>query len=122
MTLPLHQHAQQVDLQYERENSTMTSNKHFHLGYFCMHGLKAKVGFLPIGIIGSVFITELCQNDNGVQNISGLNNYLLHLLDDILFGGLFPCLYCDGIFAMLAAISPRFTNPTPELRLLNIRL
>ena len=34
----------------------------------------------------------------------------------------FFCLYCDGIFATLSAIFPRFTNPTPKLHLLNMRL
>jgi hypothetical protein len=62
------------------------------------------------------------QNDNGVQNMSGLNNYLLSLFTGILIGGLFPCLYCDGIFAVLATILPRFTDPTPEEQLLNQRL
>ena len=36
--------------------------------------------------------------------------------------GLFPGLYCDGIFAVLATIISRFTNPTPQLHLLNMRL
>ena len=94
----------------------------FYSGYLRKHGLKAQVVYLPIGIIGSVFITELRQNDNGVQNISGLNNYLLQLLTGIFLGGLFPCLYCDGIFAVLSTILPRFTNPTPELHQLNMRL
>ena len=94
----------------------------FYSGYLRKHGLKAQVVYLPIGIIGSVFITELRQNDNGVQNISGLNNYLLELLRGIFVGGLFPCLYCDGIFSVLSTILPRFTNPTPELHQLNMRL
>jgi hypothetical protein len=33
-----------------------------------------------------------------------------------------PCLYCDGIFANLATILPRYTHPTPEERLLNLTL
>ena len=94
----------------------------FYSGYLRRHGLKAQVVYLPIGIIGSVFITEIRQNDNGVQNISGLNNYLLGLLAGIFIGGLLPALYCDGIFATLATILPRFTNPTPELHLLNMRM
>jgi hypothetical protein len=94
----------------------------FYSGYLRRHGLKAQVVYLPIGIIGSVFITELRQNDNGVQNISGLNNYLLNRLRGIFVGGLFPCLYCDGIFATLSTILPRFNNPSPELQLLNMRL
>ena len=94
----------------------------YYSGYLRRHGLKAQVVYLPIGIIGSVFITELRQNDNGVQNISGLNDYLVALFVGILIGGLYPCLYCDGIFNVLATILPRFVSPTPELLLLNMRL
>ena len=94
----------------------------FYSGYLRRHGLKAQVVYLPIGIVGSIFITELRQNDNGVQNISGLNNYLVDLLSGIFIDGLFPCLYCDGIFATLSTIVPQFTNPMPELHLLNMRL
>ena len=78
--------------------------------------------YLPIGIIGSVFITEIRQNDSGVLNMSGLNDYLVGLLSGNLVGQLLPCLYCDGIFANHATILPRFTNPTPEERLLNLKL
>lgn len=105
-----------------RNNFEHDIQRAFYSGYLCQHGLKAQVVYLPIGIIGSVFITELRQNDNGVQNISGLNNYLLRLLAGIFIDGLFPSLYCDGIFAVLATILPWFTNPTPELHLLNMRL
>ncbi len=68
----------------------------FYSGYLHAHGLKAQIVYLPIGVIGSVFITEIRQNDNGVQNISGLNNYLVQLLHGVFVGGLFPVLYCDG--------------------------
>ena len=94
----------------------------FYSGYLRRHGLKAQVVYLPIGIIGSVFITEIRQNDSGVLNMSGLNDYLVGLLTGHLVGQLFPCLYCDGIFANLATIVPRYTNPTPEERLLNLKL
>ncbi len=102
----------------------MISNTTFSVysGYLRRHGLKAQVVYLPIGIVGSIFSTELRQNDNGVQNISGLNNYLVELLSGIFIDRLFPCLYCDGIFATLSAILPRFTNPMPKLHLLNMRL
>lgn len=94
----------------------------FYSGYLRSHGLKAQVVYLPIGIIGSVFVTEIRQNDNGVQNMSGLNNYLVRILAGILIGGLLPALYCDGIFAILVCILPRFSNPTPARHLINMRL
>ena len=49
----------------------------FYSGYLRPHGLKAQVIYLPIGIIGLVFITELRQNDSGVLNMSGLNDFLV---------------------------------------------
>jgi len=95
----------------------------FYSGYLRRHGLKAQVVLLPIGIIGSVFITELRQNDSGVLNMSGLNDYLVGLLSNNLVGRLFPCLYCDGIFANSATILPRYTSSiTQEERILNLKL
>ena len=94
----------------------------FYSGYLRSHGLKAQVVYLPIGIIGSVFITEMRQNDNGVQNMSGLNNYVLTICAGILIGGLLPAIYCDGIFAVLVCILPRFTSSDPALHLVNMRL
>jgi hypothetical protein len=90
------------------------------LGFICRHALKALVVFLPIELIGSVFIAEQQQNDTGVLNTSGLNDYLVRILDGCLVGGLFPCLYCDGIFPNLAMIVPCFVNPSPDQTLQNI--
>jgi len=99
----------------------------FYSGYFRSHGFKCQVVYLPNGLIGSAFITEMRQNDNGVQNMSGLNNYLLRLLRDTglgdFVGGLLPALYCDGIFTLLPTIVPRYVgNPSQFERLLNIRM
>lgn len=54
--------------------------------------------------------------------MSGLNNYLVDLLRGITLGGLLPVLYCDGIFAVLACILPRWKDPTPQQKLLNLRM
>lgn len=94
----------------------------FYSGYFREHGLKCQLVYLPNGLIGSVFITELRQNDQGTQNMSGLNNHLLRLLQGQFIGGLPPALYCDGIFALLPCIIPRYTNPTFDQWLLNLRM
>lgn len=99
------------------------TQRSFYSGYFSSHGLKCQVVYFPNGLIGSAFITEMRQNDNGVQNISGLNNYMLQLLEGRFIGGLLPAIYCDGIFRLLATIVPRFVgNITQEQRLLNIRM
>ncbi len=94
----------------------------FYSGYLHHRGLKAQVVYLPIGIVGLVFITEIWQNDSRVLNMSRLIDYLVGLLSGNLVGQLLPCLYCDGIFANLATILPRCTNPTPEEQLLNLKL
>jgi len=88
----------------------------FYSGYLRHHGLKAQVVYLPIGIVGSIFITELRQNDNGV-----LNNYLCWLLSGHFIRGLLPCLYCNGFFAIHPTICPRFVNPTPVQSYLNLK-
>jgi hypothetical protein len=93
----------------------------FYSGYLRRHGLKAQVIYLPIGIVGSIFITELRQNDNGVLNMSNLNDYLCWLLSGHFIRGLLPCLYCDGIFAIHPTICPRFVNPTPAQAYLNLK-
>jgi hypothetical protein len=105
-----------------REGFVHDIQRAFYSGYLRRWGYKGQVVYMPIGIIGSVFITELRQNDNGVQNISGLNDYLVVLLAGITIAGMLPALYCDGIFAVLACILPRFRLPTAAEHLLNLRL
>ncbi len=91
-----------------RQEFAQNIQRAIYSGYLHAHGLKAQLVYLPIGVIESVYITDLWQNDNGVQNRSGLNNYLLELLHGILVWCLFPALYCDGIFSALATILSRF--------------
>jgi hypothetical protein len=92
-------------------------------GYQRKHGLKAQLVYLPIGLIGCAFVTEIRQNDNGVQNISGLNNYLYRLLMGVNVGGLLPCLSGDSIFAVLVCIVPSFRSPTnPIDKIINTRM
>ena len=78
---------------------------------------------LPMGIVGDVHINEMRQNDNGLQNISGLSNYLVELLGETRVGGLFPCLYDDSIFAVLPTLIPHQHSPCPLVaKLVNMRL
>ena len=92
----------------------------FYSGYLLSHGMKAQVVYLPIGIVGSVFISEIRQNNNGTLNMSGLSDYLVNLLTGNLIGRLFPCLSCNVIFPFFSTILPRYTNPTAKERLLNL--
>ncbi len=77
--------------------------------------------YLPVGLIGSIFVTEICQNDNGLLNMSRLNDYRCHLMSGHLICILFPCLYWDGIFANLMTILPRYVNPMPEQVYMNLK-
>jgi hypothetical protein len=85
----------------------------FYSGYLHCHGLKAQVVYLPIGVIGLVFITELRQINSRLLNMSRLNDFLVGFLSGNLVGQLLPCLYCDGIFANLTTILPRYCR-SPE--------
>jgi hypothetical protein len=90
-------------------------------GYFHKHGLKVQVVYLSIGLIGSIFITKIRQNDNCILNMSGLNDNLCQLLSGYLIRRLFPCLYCDGIFANYLTILPQYVNPMPEQVYMNLK-
>ncbi len=89
------------NLATQREGFYENIQRAIYSGYFCKHGLKVQVVYLPIGLIGSIFITEICQNNNGVLNMSGLNDYLCWLLWGYLILGLFPYLYCDGAYLQI---------------------
>ena len=52
-----------------RHNYESDIQRTFYSGYLCRHGLKEQVVYLPIGIIGLVFITEIRQNNSGVLNM-----------------------------------------------------
>ena len=85
----------------------------FFSGYFHKHGLKAQVVFLPIGLIGSVYIAELRQNDTGVLNMSGLDSYLVRIFTR------FNCLV-GGIFPETNTVCPRHVRPNEDQGLQNL--
>jgi hypothetical protein len=99
----------------QREGFHENIQRAFYSGYFRKHGLKAQVVYLPIGLIGSIFITEIRQNDNGVLNMSGLNDYLCWLLSGHSIRGFFP------MSLLHSTILPRYVNPTPEQVYLNLK-
>lgn len=79
---------------------------------------------LPNGMIGSIFICSLRHNDNGVQNLSGLNDYLVSILDPLYqVGGnlVYPAVYGDGIFATLACIVKPYQSPNHYQKIVNTR-
>ena len=98
----------------------------FYSGYFRAHGLKAQVVFLPNGMVGSIYVASLAQNDRGMVNLSGLNDYLVYLLHEVLLPPQFqfhPAIYGDGIYTVMLCIISRFTGQlSPQERAMNIRM
>jgi hypothetical protein len=75
-------------------------------------------------MIGSIFICSLRHNDNGVQNLSGLNDYLVQLLSplyQINNQWICPAVYCDAIFTPVATITRPYVNPNEAQRIVNAR-
>jgi hypothetical protein len=75
-------------------------------------------------MIGSIFICSLRHNDNGVQNLSGLNDYLVQILDPLYSRdgqNVYPAVYGDAIFTPLATITRPYTSPNEEQRIVNTR-
>jgi hypothetical protein len=80
----------------------------FFSHYFRGCGLKVQVIHLPNGMIGCIYICSLRQNDNGVLNLSGLNEYLIELLQPLYWRGqlpVYPAVYGDAIFTSLATFT-----------------
>ena len=74
----------------------------FYSGFIRRHGLKAQTIFLPDGMVGSVWIASLRNNDNGMFNMSNMGDYLLEVLPTMPNCGpdrnVHYALYCDMIF------------------------
>jgi hypothetical protein len=92
--------------------------------YFRGHGLKAQALVLPNGMMGSIYICSLRHNTNGVQNLSGLNDYLVQLLSPlcrIQNQWVYPAVYGDAIFTPLATVTRPYLNPNEEQKIVNAR-
>ena len=108
------------------QEEMIDTQQSFYNRYFRGHGLKAQVVHLPNGMIGSIFIGSMRHNDNGLQNMSGLNDYLFSILPPLYqtptHTNVFPALYGDGIFATLATIIGPYRAPNWEQRVVNTRM
>lgn len=83
----------------------------FYSGYFRAHGLKSLIVYLPNGLIGSAYVASLLQNDRGMQNMAGLNDYLVSLLHNQVTANMdLPAVYGDGIFTPLPTIIPKYNR------------
>ena len=82
---------------------------------------KCQVVLLLDGMISSLFLSSIRHNDNGLVNLSGLNEYLTTILAPI-HQYVFPALYCDAIYGLLPTLVRRYQNPTPQQRIVNRRM
>ena len=76
-------------------------------------------------MIGSIFICSLRHNDNGVLNLSGLNEYLIQILDPLYSNGnqaVYPPVYGDSIFTPVATVTRPYLNPNHEQKIVNTRM
>ena len=83
----------------------------FFSNYFKEHGLKFQVVAFPDGMIGSIFGCSIRHNDNGVLNMSGLNDYLQDILEPMGDTFVYPAIYCDAIYQLAETIINRYANP-----------
>ena len=51
--------------------------------------MKTQAIYLPNGMVSHVFFTSIAQNDNGVINISGIEEELERVLNDCMLPGNF---------------------------------
>jgi hypothetical protein len=76
-------------------------------------------------MIGSIYICSLRHNDNGVLNLSGLNDYLMQLLTPLYWNStlpVYPAVYGDAIFTSLATVTKPYPSPNLEQRIINTRM
>ena len=73
-----------------------------YTGFMKKHGLKAQTVYFPDGMVGSVFVASMRNNDNGMMNLSALGDLLndaFPVMDDCETGlAVKYALFCDGIF------------------------
>jgi hypothetical protein len=94
----------------------------FYSRYFRAHGLKFLSVLLPNGMVGAVFGAALAQNDNGVINLSGLVDYLMHLLEPMPAHNLYPSLFGDSITQLSPVTQSYATVDSPRNRVWKHRL
>ena len=96
----------------------LLTSSFFNSRYYRAHGLKSQVVLLPNGMIGSVFVASMRHNDNGILNLSGLNEYLIRILPRMNSGPgptWFPALWGDGIFHALETVLGRWKRSAGEM-------
>ena len=83
----------------EREDDDYAIQRAFFTSYGKTWWMKTQAIYLPNGMVPHVFFTSIAQNDNGVINISGIEEELERVLNDYMLpGNISPAIYGDEIY------------------------
>ena len=84
----------------DRRPEAYGTQRAFFTRYGKIHGLKSQIVILPNGMICHAWIHSVAQNDRGMINLSGLEEYMRDILTDIRLGEgrMLPALFGDSIY------------------------
>ena len=84
----------------QRRDNSYETQRAFYTRYGKKHGLKTQVVMLPNGMVGHAAIHSIAQNDRGMVNLTGIEEYLRDIFQDQRLGNalLYPALFGDKIY------------------------
>ena len=89
-----------LDNSNKRRPNAYNIQRAFYSRYGKKHGVKTQVLLLPNGMCGHCWVHSMAQNDKGVINLSGLEEYMKDVLDPFRVGNclMLPATYADSIY------------------------
>ena len=89
-----------VGIDNSRRQNSYEIQRAFYSRYGKQHGLKTQVVLLPNGMCGHCWVHSIAQNDRGLINLSGLEEYMKSILEPFRVGTLLllPATYGDSIY------------------------
>ncbi len=100
----------------------MTFSRHFIWGTFVVTGLRHRLCTYALKLSGWWLLLKFGRRTAGFSTWVGWMTIWLACYQEILLVSCCLVFIAMGSFANLAAILPRYTNPTPEEQLLNLKL
>ena len=95
-----------------RRPNAYRTQRAFYSRYGKKHGLKSQVLLLPNGMVGHCWVHSIAQNDRGLINLSGLEEYMRNVLEPHRIGNLLllPATYADSIYLASEVILVKGNN------------
>ena len=89
-----------INTDNKRRPNSYNIQRAFYTRYGKKHGLKTQVLLLPNGIVGHCWVHSMAQNDRGLINLSGLEEYMRDVLNPYRIGDfmMLPATYADSIY------------------------